>query len=278
MERVMTSMKFQPQSQRFTLIELLVVIAIIAILAAMLLPALSKSRDRARAIDCMNNQKQLGLSLAMYAGDNEGYFPSSGIRDDAAPHDYRFVTWDDLLSGYDGRPELVFKGSAFNDMQAVVLGYEEHGPQANYYCASYPNADGLYWGSVKAIPRSYSLNSYQPNSAKPLQNLGVSGDQISRKQSGIVHSSTAIVMTESNQGNMMGRWTPAQDTPPRFRNRFNVGLETVDAPHFAGRRANFLFADGHAEALDYEATATKPDGTYYFAGPDFTETLWDAGK
>ena len=94
----------------FTLIELLVVIAIIAILAAMLLPALQQARERAKSTGCLNNLSSIGKAMLLYADDNKGFLPP--YRDGATPLEH---WWNDpgeagLLTPYLGHTEVLGRG------------------------------------------------------------------------------------------------------------------------------------------------------------------------
>lgn len=83
------------KKQIFTLVELLITIAIIAILAGMLLPALNSAREKAGTISCLARQKQVNLTLSMYADANDDYLPPRG-----GHGEYADIDWLDMLKNF----------------------------------------------------------------------------------------------------------------------------------------------------------------------------------
>ena len=152
----------------FTLIELLVVIAIIAILAAMLLPALSRAKQKAWTTSCINNLHQIGLGMRMYADENNQLYPQSGTtiywgaNDVPPPTGSGLHSWTEQASRYVGSTN-VFNCPANVQMIPALQGpYNYFNGVRAAYIASDPDPDQRHFGPVKStaikLPSAFVLS------------------------------------------------------------------------------------------------------------------------
>ena len=203
----------------FTLIELLVVIAIIAILAAMLLPALSKARERAIAIKCTSNQKNAVLTLSLYADDHDEFFPAP-----LTPYEGRNYSWGRMLC------TLQYLSGDFSTFRGVLL-CPLNQPTIDTWDYSY--------GIQKGLPElgnrgEYASDSYYHISRTKMANVAsqapLGGDSIHTRD---LYQANFIITREPTHTGVRGLGVG--------------GTRTLHMRH--NQRANVFYIDGRVSTL-----------------------------
>ena len=245
----------------FSLVELLIVIAILAILSSLLSPALKTALETGRVIHCANQLKGLSIAQGLYIGNNDEYYTpvATGLS----------VTWDDLLSPYDGRnlsnTQIGWNYFSHDSMSSQYLKNSSQG----YICPSEKNEyllNGL-GAPDHMILKTYAINGEGSTNNPATPPSGISNypsdtmPALSKKSFQVPDSSGTILLSglvTSYRRNRVGAIASNANhgLTRSARNNYNSsntgdtgGLDHRIIPHGNDNMWNYLFCDGHVELL-----------------------------
>jgi prepilin-type processing-associated H-X9-DG protein/prepilin-type N-terminal cleavage/methylation domain-containing protein len=226
----------------FTLIELSVIIAVIAILVAMLPPALANTKARTRQVSCMNNLKQLGLGTLLYLGDFNNTYPGCASRTVYGFQVEDWIYWRNQV------PYTLDKSPIF-----LLIG---GGANTNIFRCPMDkdNTDRISQGQP-IYPCSYSMTSYGLENNANLRGIssifsGAFGGSYAFKQTSVRNPAGKIVLAEE-----VAMQAPPDNPDPTYYYIISDGRFVPTGDRLTGRhsgKADVGFVDGHVQAVDWK--------------------------
>lgn len=238
----------------FTLVELLVVIGIIALLIAILLPALSRAREAGNKLKCASNLRQIGLALNMYVNEYKGRYPNRRTISPEFPSGHDRLSWRTLIHPYMKNTEVLICPTNPDREKFSSDDDEPTAFKISYAC-------NFNWGAN---------SNTEPN---PLAAVGkgVFGNQLAR------NITTGMIRRSSETIAVVEAWNmPFTNFVVDFINGSFAGYTYYQGTLFTGhnRTSNYLFCDGHVEALRPLETIANTNMWYRDHSPISSNGRW----